>query len=447
MRGDHEEAKRMAVNQGGQEQPVYDALGRPGGPTERKQHKPREARQEHKPGIHPGFLRVINQRWTDRGQPGGPAPGCVVERPAAKQVNGGDRGQPAKDAEGSAGEVRWAEEAEPGVQHQRMQRRAGAVDLVEACEQGGGLSARATRIVIDLVVPEARAVQVPEPQPAATNMMTARGRIAGTRAIVSDFRTVRLGCGSRFVRINHRATPLLLSDNRSGPPDARADPGPSEETAMNRLHGKVAVITGAGAGIGRATAELFAEEGAAVVIAERDDSTGREAAERIKQAGGRALFVQTDVADESSCERMAAEAVAAFGAIHILVNNAAIFILRGIDATPEEWRQMLDVNVMGPALVAKHVVPAIRKAGGGAIVNLASISSFIAQPNFVTYNTTKAAILGMTRCMAMDLAPDNIRVNDVCPGVVWTQIVERQAIAMGLDRAAADVHPQWAGAS
>ena len=215
---------------------------------------------------------------------------------------------------------------------------------------------------------------------------------------------------------------------------------------MNRLAGKVAVITGAGAGIGRATAELFAEEGAAVVIAERDEATGRDAAESIQKAGGRALFVRTDVADEASVARMAAEAVAAFGSIHILVNNAAIFILRGIDATVDEWRQMLDVNVMGPSLVAKHVVPAIRKAGGGAIVNLASISSFIAQPNYVTYNTTKAAILGMTRCMAMDLAPDNIRVNAVCPGVVWTQIVEKQAIAMGLDRAAADVHPQWAGA-
>ena len=156
--------------------------------------------------------------------------------------------------------------------------------------------------------------------------------------------------------------------------------------------------------------------------------------------------MHTDVSDETSVKQMAAQAVAAFGTVQILVNNAAIFILKGIDATPEEWRPMLDINIMGPALVAKHIVPAIRQSGGGSIVNLASISSFIAQPNYVTYNTTKAAILGMTRCMAMDLAPDNIRVNSVCPGVVWTQIVEKQAKAMGLDKAAADIHPQWAGA-
>lgn len=215
---------------------------------------------------------------------------------------------------------------------------------------------------------------------------------------------------------------------------------------MNRLAGKVAVITGAGMGIGRATAELFAEEGAAVVIAERDEATGREVEQAIKATGGRALFLPTEISDEPSVERMAAETVASFGSINILVNNAAVFVLRGIDATVDEWREALEVNVMGPALVAKHVVPAMRRAGGGAIVNLGSISSFIAQPNFVTYNTTKTAILGLTRCMAMDLAPHNIRVNAVCPGVVWTQIVEKQATAMGLDRAAVDVHPEWAGA-
>jgi dihydroanticapsin dehydrogenase len=215
---------------------------------------------------------------------------------------------------------------------------------------------------------------------------------------------------------------------------------------MNRLQDKVAVVTGGGAGIGRATCELFAEEGAAVVIAERDEDTGREAARHITSMGGQAHFVRTDVADEDSVRRMAAEAVRAFGKINILVNNAAVFVLRGIDATPEEWRQILDVNVMGPALAAKHVVPEMRKVGGGAIVNLASISSFIAQPQFVTYNATKAAIANMTRCMALDLAPDNIRVNAVCPGAVWTQIVEKITRSLGLDRAGADAHPDWGGA-
>jgi len=215
---------------------------------------------------------------------------------------------------------------------------------------------------------------------------------------------------------------------------------------MNRLKDKVAIITGSGEGIGRATAELFAEEGATVVIAERNAVSGRDAAEAINRTGGRALFIETDVAKEASVERMAAEAEKAFGAIHILVNNAAVFVLRGIEATPEEWHQSLDVNVIGPSLVSKHVTPHIRKAGGGAVVNIGSISSFIAQSEQVTYNVSKAAIIGLTKCMAMDLAPDNIRVNAVCPGVVWTQIVEKHAIRMGIDRAGMDTHPDFAGA-
>lgn len=215
---------------------------------------------------------------------------------------------------------------------------------------------------------------------------------------------------------------------------------------MGRLNDKVAVVTGGGSGIGRATCERFAEEGAAVVVAERNVDTGSDAARKITETGARAHFVETDVSDEASVKRMVAEAVETFGRIDLLVNNAAVFILRGIDATPEEWREILDVNVMGPALVAKHVVPEMRKAGGGAIVNLASISSFIAQPQFVTYNATKAAVAAITRCMALDLAPDNIRVNAVCPGAVWTPIVERLAAEDGLDRAAADKHADWGAA-
>ncbi|HEV3004339.1 MAG TPA: SDR family oxidoreductase [Pirellulales bacterium] len=215
---------------------------------------------------------------------------------------------------------------------------------------------------------------------------------------------------------------------------------------MERLKGKVAVVTGGGSGIGKATCELFAQEGAAVIVAERNADSGEATARGIVARGGRALALQTDVSDEASVRRMVAEGVKAFGPITVLVNNAAVFVLKGIDATPEEWRQILDVNVMGPALVAKHVVPEMRRAGGGAIVNLGSMSSFIAQPQFVTYNSSKAAIANMTRCMALDLAPDNIRANAVCPGTVWTPIVERLCREAGLDRAVADRDPTWGGA-
>ncbi len=153
----------------------------------------------------------------------------------------------------------------------------------------------------------------------------------------------------------------------------------------------------------------------------------------------------TDVTDEASIQNMVAETVAAYGGINILVNNAAVFVLNGIEASVEEWHRSLDVNVIGTSRVSKYVVAEMRKSGGGAIVNLGSISSFLGQPNFVTYNATKAAIATMTRCMALDLAVDHIRVNAVCPGTVWTQIVERLTSEAGLDRATADTDPGWGG--
>jgi dihydroanticapsin dehydrogenase len=176
-----------------------------------------------------------------------------------------------------------------------------------------------------------------------------------------------------------------------------------------RLRGKVALITGAADGIGAATAERFAEEGAAVVLADIDEAGGQVVRDRILAAGGRAVFVRADISLEPDAAAPAEAASREFGALHVLVNNAATFVLQGIEASAAAWRRSLDVNVVGTALVTRAAVPLIARSGGGAIVNLASISSFVAQPNFVTYSATKAAILQMTRNLALDLAPQGIR--------------------------------------
>lgn len=190
---------------------------------------------------------------------------------------------------------------------------------------------------------------------------------------------------------------------------------------MPRLVNKVALITGAADGIGAATAERFAEEGAALLLADLDATGGQAVCERIVASGGRAAFVQSDIANEAEAASLAVAAERRFGGLHILVNNAATFVLQGIEASVADWRRSLDVNVIGTALVTRAAAPLIAKSGGGAIVNLASISSFVAQPNFVTYSATKAAILQMTRNLALDLAPQGIRVNCVCPGTILTR--------------------------
>lgn len=213
---------------------------------------------------------------------------------------------------------------------------------------------------------------------------------------------------------------------------------------MKGLKDKVVIISGGSSGIGEATCRLFAEYGSKVVVVDIKDELGRKTADEINtDFSNQAYFVHADISDEKDILNLIREAIDKFGRLDILVNCAAIFIMRGIEATLEEWQKITAVNIIGYSLCTKHAVPEIKKSGGGAIVNVCSISGFIAQPKYLTYNATKGAVANMTRCMAMDLADDNIRVNAVCPGTVWTQNSEDFiGKTMGLDRAAADKHPE-----
>ena len=187
-----------------------------------------------------------------------------------------------------------------------------------------------------------------------------------------------------------------------------------------RIRDKVAVVTGGATGIGEATAELFAEEGARVAVIDRDQA-GEAVASRVDNV----RFYRADIASEDDVRSAMACIENDFGGIDILVNNAAVFVLKGLDATPEEWHRCLDVNIIGTSLCTRYASESMKKRGGGAIVNLSSISGFVAQPEFLAYSATKAALVNMTRCMALDLAGDGIRVNCVCPGTIRTAATDK----------------------
>jgi NAD(P)-dependent dehydrogenase (short-subunit alcohol dehydrogenase family) len=198
-----------------------------------------------------------------------------------------------------------------------------------------------------------------------------------------------------------------------------------------RVQNKVAIVTGAGSGIGRATAELLAEEGAKVVVADIDPKGGNETVNAIREKGNAAHFVQADISREVDAKKTSDETVRTYGAIDILVNNAATFVLKGFEATVEEWQHSLGVNVIGTAMVTKYAVEHMKEKGG-AIVILGSISSFLAQPGFFAYSATKAAMVQLCRNMAMDLGPYKIRVNAVCPGSIITAASYRHMEKVGM---------------
>jgi len=202
---------------------------------------------------------------------------------------------------------------------------------------------------------------------------------------------------------------------------------------MKDFEGTTAIVTGGAEGIGRAITTKLAERGAKVGIVDFNEEKARETAEQVAAATGAETSVAVaDIKDEAAVSAAVDTLVAALGPPRVLINNAAINHFRGIEATPEDWHLVMDVNVIGGALMAKHVVPHMRAAGGGSIVNMASISAVIAQRDFLTYNASKAAVVAASRCLAFDLAGDGIRVNSVCPGATLTEGVRKVIAERGL---------------
>jgi NAD(P)-dependent dehydrogenase (short-subunit alcohol dehydrogenase family) len=192
-----------------------------------------------------------------------------------------------------------------------------------------------------------------------------------------------------------------------------------------KLKEKVAIITGAGSGIGKASAGLFAEEGARVVVVDWSKEAGAETAETIRRTGGEAIYCYADVSNPPDVEAMVNTAVQHYGRLDVLFNNAAIApMAKLVDTTEELWDRVQRVNLKGVFLGCKYAMPAMIRGGGGSIINMASVLGFVGDPDLAAYCAAKGGVISLTKAAALTYGPQGVRLNCICPGDVDTPLLQ-----------------------